>query len=294
MTDSSAKLEDWIGRRASKQDVMAPGPMAQFNAVLDYEMPQTGDNAPGPNARGPNVEVPPGGLWIYFHEHSRQSTLGPDGHSARGGFMPPVELPRRMFAGAREKFLHPIHVGEEVTRNSEILSVVPKSGRSGKLVFVTVRHEYVANGSPAVIEEQEIVYREEAKIGAPAPVPPQAPSGAQWSRTITPDPVLLFRYSAVTFNAHRIHYDRTYAQEVENYPGIIVHGTLTATYLMDLCGREQPDRKLATFSYRAVSPLFDTTPFSVHAKEAEGGGWDMWAANADGGLAMTAEATFSD
>lgn len=289
MTDSSPRLEDWIGRRTSKQDLITPGPMAQFNAVLDYDRPE-----PGPETSGPNLEVPPGGLWIYFHEHTRQSGLGPDGHTARGAFMPPVQLPRRMFAGAREKFLRPVHVGDEVTRNSEILSVVPKSGRSGELVFVTVRHEYVANGKPAVVEEQEIVYREEAKQGAPAAAPPDAPSGARWSRTITPDPVLLFRYSAITFNAHRIHYDRTYCREVENYPGIIVQGTLTATYLMDLCRREQPGRTLATFHYRAVSPLFDTAPFSIHAKEADGGGWDMWAANADGGLAMRAEATFAD
>lgn len=284
MTDSSPRLEDWIGRTASKSDLMEPGPLAQFNAVLDYESPEP----------GPKDEIPPGGLWIYFHEHTRQSGLGPDGHTARGGFMPPVQLPRRMFAGAREQFLRPIHVGDKVTRNSEILSVVPKSGRSGELVFVRVRHEYVANGSPAVIEEQEIVYREEAQKGAAPSAPPAAPSGSTWIRTITPDPVLLFRYSAVTFNAHRIHYDRTYAQEVEHYPGIIVHGTLTATYLMDLCRREQPDRALATFGYRAVSPLFDTAPFSIHAKEAEGGGWDMWAANAEGGLAMKAEATFAD
>ena len=284
MTDSSPRLEDWIGRRASTQDVITPGPMAQFNAVLDYDTPEP----------GPHDEVPPGGLWIYFHDHTRQSRLGPDGHTARGGFMPPVQLPRRMFAGAREKFLRPVHVGDEVTRNSEILSVVSKSGRSGKLVFVTVRHEYIANGTPAVIEEQDIVYREEAKEGVAAAAPPQAPTGARWSRTITPDPVLLFRYSAVTFNSHRIHYDRTYCREVENYPGIIVQGTLTATYLMDLCRRERPGRALATFNYRAVSPLFDTAPFSIHAKEAGAGGWDMWAANADGGLAMTAEATFAD
>ena len=251
MTDSSPRLEDWIGRRTSKQDVLAPGPMAQFNAVLDYDRPE-----PERGDSGPNAEVPPGGLWIYFHEHSRQSTLGPDGHSARGGFMPPVELPRRMFAGAREKFLHPIHVGDEVTRNSEILSVVPKSGRSGKLVFVTVRHEYVANGSPAVIEEQEIVYREEAKIGAPAPVPPQAPSGAQWSRTITPDPVLLFRYSALTFNNRRIHYDHPYAVEVEGYPGLVVHGPLLATLMVDLACRERPSAEIAGFRFRAIRPVF--------------------------------------
>lgn len=284
MTDSSPRLEDWISRRTSKQDMVTPGPLAQFNAVLDYETPEP----------APDAVVPPGGLWIYFHEHTRESGLGPDGHTARGGFMPPVQLPRRMFAGAREQFLKPIRVGDAVTRNSEILAVAPKSGRSGELVFVTVRHEYVTDGSPAVIEEQEIVYREEATKGAPTPAPPSAPSDAQWSRTITPDPVLLFRYSAVTFNAHRIHYDRTYAREVENYPGIIVHGTLTATYLMDLCRREQPGRRLATFNYRAVSPLFDTSSFSVNAKPGSDGGWDMWAANGDGGLAMTAEATFSD
>ncbi len=283
MVVTEPRIEDWVGRRETARDVITPGPLAQFAAVFDNETPEP----------GPETEVPPGGLWVYFLNRALQSKLGPDGHPARGGFMPPVELPRRMFAGAREEFLRPIRVGEEVTRNSEILSVVPKSGRSGALVFVTVRHEYSTDGRPCVIEEQDIVYREEAVAGAQPPAPPQAPTNAQWSRTIHPDPMLLFRYSAITFNAHRIHYDRTYAQDVEHYPGIIVHGTLTATFLMDLCRREQPGRRLGRFGFRLVSPLFDTAPFSIHARQADGDSWDMWAANRDGGLAMRAEATFA-
>ena len=280
---TEAALEDWIGRSESADDVIMGDPLARFAAMLDRE---------GPEPRS-GTNVPPGGHWLYFLTRARQSEIGADGHPERGGFMPPVALPRRMFAGARYDFRAPLRVGMEVTRTSEILSLKRKQGKSGALVFVTVRHDYVGAGGAGLTEEQDIVYRAAPQPGAPVPTPPAAPRSASWTRTIRPDPVLLFRYSALTFNGHRIHYDRDYCRDVEGYPGLVVQGPLIATFLMDLCARERPDAFLRRFTFRAVSPLFDTGPFTVNGAPGEDGGWDLWAANPGGGLAMQASAEFA-
>ena len=277
-----AHLEDWVGRQETARDVITVDPLARFEAILDHDGPEPGTGAP----------VPPGAHWLYFLNRARQSAIGADGHPERGGFMPPVALPRRMFAGARYEFRAPLRAGMDVTRTSEIVSVKSKEGKSGALVFVTVRHDYEGAQGAGLSEEQDIVYRDAPKPGAPAPTPAAAPEGASWRRTIEPDPVLLFRYSAVTFNGHRIHYDRDYCRDVEGYPGLVVHGPLIATYLMDLCARERPGVALARFSFKAVSPLFDAAPFTVNAAPGEDGGWTLWAANPDGGLAMQASAAF--
>jgi 3-methylfumaryl-CoA hydratase len=190
-----------------------------------------------------------------------------------------------MWAGGRFDFHHPLSIGDEVTKTSRVLSVEPKSGRSGQLVFVTVRHELADAEGTALSEEHDIVYRE---ITAPPSKPPPAPDAAAFSREIRPNAVLLFRYSALTFNSHRIHYDHPYVTQVEGYPGLIVHGPLIATLLLDLLRRERPDARPASFAFRAVGPLFDTTPFSVCGRPTEGG-FSLWARNPEGRLAMTAE-----
>ncbi len=273
-------LQQWVGRRESTEDDITPGPVARFEAVLDSGMPPPGTGTP----------LPPGAHWCFFLNNAPQSKIGPDGHPERGDFMPPVELPGRMFAGARYDFPGTLVVGDTVTRTSEIASVTAKSGRSGELLFVTLRHSYANADGNAMIEENDIVFRESAKPGTvQAPAKP-APDEPQWLRTIHPDPVLLFRYSAITFNSHRIHYDRTYCQNVEGYPGLVVHGPLIATLLMDLCRRENETR-LTRFEFRAMSPLFDTEPFTVNAAP-DNGGWKLWAANSDGGLSMQARAEF--
>jgi 3-methylfumaryl-CoA hydratase len=168
---------------------------------------------------------------------ARHSEIGPDGHPKRGGFLPPVPLPRRMWAGSRLTFVQPVRVGDALTRESRILDVSGKEGRTGHLVFVTVRHDYSLASGLAITEEHDIVYRDNPQPGQPAPKPTPAPTDSQFSREIVPDPVLLFRYSALTFNGHRIHYDRSYVTEVEGYPGLIVHGPLIATLLLDLLRR---------------------------------------------------------
>ena len=206
--------------------------------------------------------------------------------------MPPVPLPRRMWAGGRLEFVAPISIGDPIRRESEILSVEPKSGRTGTLVFVTVRQTVYAGAVKAVIEEQDIVYREAAKKGDPSPPGKQAPADPQWVRRVNPDPVMLFRFSALTFNGHRIHYDKDYAINEEHYAGLVVHGPLQATLLLDLCRRNSkaPIRK---FEYRAQSPMFTGSEFTVNGNlDAATSQAEVWTANAEGNYAMRGTASF--
>jgi 3-methylfumaryl-CoA hydratase len=238
----------------------------------------------------PGTPVPPLAHWLYFLPRALQSETGPDGHPKRGGFLPPVPLPRRMWAGGRLQFERDLHVGDEAERRSTITKVDAKQGRSGALVFVTVRHEVSDGKGLALAEEHDIVYRDNPVPGAPAPEPALAPTDEQFSRDIVPDPVLLFRYSALTFNGHRIHYDRPYVTEVEGYPGLIVHGPLIATLLVDLLRRQFPDARVRAFSFKAASPLFDIHPFTVCGKREPEGHVTLWARNHAGQLAMQARA----
>jgi 3-methylfumaryl-CoA hydratase len=194
-----------------------------------------------------------------------------------------------MWAGGRLHFARDLRVGDEAQRRSTILKVDAKTGRSGALVFVTVRHDYSDARGVALTEEQDIVYRDNPLPGQPAPAPAMAPVDETFSRQVTPDPVLLFRYSALTFNGHRIHYDRPYATEAEGYPGLVVHGPLIATLLVDLLRREMPGARLSSFSFKAASPLFDTHPFTVCGRPLADG-LALWARNSQGHLAMQAHA----
>jgi 3-methylfumaryl-CoA hydratase len=196
-----------------------------------------------------------------------------------------------MFAGDRVQFHRPLRVGETISRFSRIVDVNSKQGRSGPLVFVVVRHEISDSDGVAVVEEHDIVYRENPKPGEAAPAPQTPPSGSAWTREIRPDDTLLFRYSALTFNGHRIHYDRRYATEVEGYPGLVVHGPLIATLLLDLLRRNLADTNVTSLSFRAIRPLFDMAPFSVCGKVApEGKTAQLWAVDSEGWLAMDATA----
>lgn len=284
MTVDIEHLRSWIGRREESEDMAAAAPVAALAATLDRDdpRPETGD------------PVPPLGHWLYFLPVARQSRLGPDGHEKRGGFLPPVPLPRRMFAGARLTFAAPLRIGDRLKRVSTIEDVTLKEGRSGSLVFVRVGHRIAGESGGVVTDVHDIVYREDPDPNAGPPPPPKpSPTESAWNRAIHPDPVLLFRYSALTFNGHRIHFDRPYAMQTEGYPGLVVHGPLTATLLADLCRRERPDAPLTAFRFRALAPLFDTEPFTVAGMPADDESIaHLWAANAEGGLAMEAEASF--
>ncbi len=274
-------LRSWIGRTETLDDTATAAPVRALTATLDR------DDAPVQAG----TPVPPAWHWLYFLPMARQSQIGPDGHPQRGGFLPPVPLPRRMWAGSRMEFLAPLRVGQSLARASRILDVRMKEGRTGPLVFVNVRHEIRADGQLAITEEHDIVYRDMPAPGEAAPAPTPAPANAQWERRVVPDDVLLFRYSALTFNGHRIHYDRQYVTGVEGYPGLIVHGPLIATLLLDLLRRQLPDARVKTFQFRAVKPLFDIAPFVVCGRQADDKTVKLWARNEDGHLAMDATAT---
>lgn len=277
------ELRAWIGRSETIRDAINPTPVIALTATLDH----------------PSTPVETGSAlpylwhWLYFLPMHRQSEIGADGHARRGGFLPPVPLPRRMWAGSQFEFRAPIRVGDRVARTSTIDDVTVKEGRTGTLVFVKVRHEVRCNDSsdPALVEFHDIVYREAQGPNDVAPPPQAAPAQAQWKRSIVPDDVLLFRYSALTFNGHRIHYDRQYVTQVEGYPGLIVHGPLIATLLMDLLRRQMPQADVASFRFKAVRPTFDLHPFHLQGQpEADGKTIRLWACDHEGWLTMDATA----
>jgi 3-methylfumaryl-CoA hydratase len=266
----------WIGRSELAEDVAGAAPLAGLAATLDHSEPPW---RPG--------EAPPLGHWLYFLPRAPARDISEDGHPHRGGFLPPVPLPRRMWAGGEFSFTSPILVGETITRRSTIAEVTPKSGRSGEMVFVKVVHDIATPRGPALTEIHHIVYREPPRPDAPPPAVETPPDGARWERRVTPDIVLLFRFSALTFNGHRIHYDRDYCRMVEGYPGLVVHGPLTATLLMDLFLRHHPGAAVSRFRFRATLPLFDIHPFTIHGKDRPGGA-ELWALDHEGRLAMSA------
>ncbi|WP_332745410.1 FAS1-like dehydratase domain-containing protein [Hydrogenophaga sp.] len=281
MSHTTDDLRAWIGRSETVQDTVNPTPVAALTATLDHPATST----------GPGTVLPPLWHWLYFLPLHRQSDLGADGHAKRGGFLPPVPLPRRMWAGSQFAFLSPIRVGDQVARTSTIDDVSTKEGRTGKLVFVKVIHEVRCNGAtkPALVEFHDIVYRDAQQPGDVAPPPQAAPTQAAWRRQIVPDDVLLFRYSALTFNGHRIHYDRRYVTQVEGYPGLIVHGPLIATLLLDLLRREMPAAEVAGFRFKAVRPTFDLHAFHVQGEPAvDGKTVHLWASDHEGWLTMDA------
>lgn len=277
-------LSKWIGRSEMAVDRITPAPVNALAATLDREPALVADGD----------VLPPLWHWLYFLPVHRHAEIGHDGHPRRGGFLPPVSLPRRMWAGSRFEFHRPLRVGERVERVSRIDDIRGKAGRTGELVFVKVRHELHNQDGLAIVDEHDIVYRDHPDAKAPAPEPRPAPAAAAWEIPMRTDEVLLFRYSALTFNGHRIHYDWPYATGVEGYPGLVVHGPLIATLLVEHLQRRQPDARLSAYEFRAVSPLFNAAPFYVcGSPDAGSGKMRLWARGADGALCMEALATLA-
>lgn len=306
-----AHLQGWSGKSETLMDDITAAPVRGLSATLDRDDP----------APLPGTALPPLWHWLYFLPQHRQSEIGADGHARRGGFLPPVPLPRRMWAGGRLQWLqaNPLVVGDAARRISRIVSVTHKAGRTGDLVFVQVVHEVHNASGLALTEEHDIVYRAAAQAptlgtdvsslppegagasrggpsplpqpGDPVPPPVAAEQGAPWRREITPDDVLLFRYSALTFNGHRIHYDRKYVTGVEGYPGLIVHGPLIATLLVDLVRRQAPGAFIKSFNFKAVRPTFDLHPFRLNGQPSlEGKTVKLWSEDHEGWLTMQATA----
>lgn len=274
------KLAAWVGRQEVADDLLAPRRYAAAAATLDKDMAWP----------KPGTPLPPAWHWLYFTPVTTTASLAGDGHEQLGRFLPPVDLPRRMWAGGRIEFLAPVFIGAEGRRVSTVKKITQKQGKTGRLVFVLVEHQILIGDTLCIREEQDIVYRAAPVAGRPLPEPPEPPTQADFSTRITPSTNLLFRYSALTFNTHKIHLDRDYCRDVEGYPGLVVHGPLIATLLLDLMVEHRPDATVARFSFRAVSPLFDTADFTVNGKDEGAGKFSLWAANSDGRLAMTAEA----
>jgi 3-methylfumaryl-CoA hydratase len=279
----SAAAEDWsqwVGRSEQLRDTIAAGRAQALQATLD--------DAGAP--LHPGDALPPLWHWAYFWSLVPTADLGPDGHAARGGFLPPIALPRRMWAGSRVEFPRALEVGAEVRRHSTIKSVSQKSGRSGRLAFVTVEHVVSDAEGPCIVEEHDIVYREAGEKGTPLPEGEAPPAEGAWRQEVVPSPVLQFRYSALTFNSHRIHYDQPYTTQQEGYPGLIVHGPLLATLMIGQLRRALPRARATRFAFRARRPIFDTRPFTVcGAPDMPGKRADLWVVDPDGYLAMQGE-----
>ena len=275
-------LRTWVGKQNPAADELGSFPARALAAALDHaHLPEKGD------------ALPPSGHWLYFLDTPSASGTGADGHPKKGGFLPPVSLPRRMWAAGNLHIEQPLILGTPARKTSTIRSVELKEGKSGVLVFVNIEHALYQDERLCILEEQNVVYRDMPI--APAPASPNlapgevAPTNADWVKTIMPDPVLLFRFSALTYNCHRIHYDRDYAVNQEFYPALVVHGPLLATLLLDLVAANVTDKCVAKFNFRAMRPTFDNADFKLCGKRS-GDQVNLWTVDAEGFIGMTAKA----
>ena len=277
-----AILNEWLGRQESHNDQLTLFPANALAAALDHDQRFAEGDA-----------LPALWHWLYFLSYAKQSELGSDGHAHRGGFLPPVSLPRRMWAGGDLRWHRPLQLGTKVRRLSSIQSIEQKQGKSGELVFVKVLHEISDAAGVAMQEVHDIVYRGHSLPGnlgkSSSDSQPLEPS--EFSRSLVPDSVLLFRYSALTFNGHRIHYDRRYTMEDEGYAGLIVHGPLVATLLAELLREHRPDAKWLSFRFKALLPMIEGEPLKLCGKASGEGHYELWAENAHGSVTMTASAS---
>ena len=282
MSIEASRYNEWIGRSESSTDFLTLAPLRGLAATLNKEK----------LGFSPGDKIPSLWHWLYFLDPAKQSNLAIDGHAERGDFLPPIPLPGRMWAGSRFEFQKPLHAGEEIQRKSTIKSITIKEGRSGQLAFVTVCHEIGKEGEIAISEEHDIVYRNHAKPNKIAPSGNIAPVESDYSKTVVPDSILLFRYSALTFNGHRIHYDREYVTNEEGYPGLIVHGPLLATFISDLISEQVPGKNLTRFEFKAMNPVFDLNAFHVcGVNPNQNGQLELWIKDHADVLCMKASAT---
>ena len=274
-------LKQHIGRTQTAVDVLHPGPANQLRLSLNRGEPELRDGDP----------LPPSWLALYFLPRFATAELRPDGSPRDTGVIPPMALPRRMFAGERVRIHRPLTLGERVSRETTLADLSVKRGGTGTLVFATVTSRVAgSDGRVAAEDERRTVFREEVKTGErnQAPRREPAPTDVPWRCIVRPDPVLLFRFSALTFNSHRIHYDRSWAMDVEGYPGLVVHGPLTTTLLVDFARDSNPGRRITSYTTQARAPLFDTAPFELRGRPTDRG-CECWAVTPEGTVAMSCE-----
>jgi 3-methylfumaryl-CoA hydratase len=281
MTDNG--LQAWIGRTEVRTDEILGFPARAFAATLNQD-------AGEPWQHG--TPLPDLWVWLYFLPVVPTREIGSDGHPRRGGFLPPILLERRMWAGSRCVFHGALRIGDRAERTSTILRIAEKTGKTGPMAFVTVRHEISADGRIAFEEEQDIVYvamPDRPVTPEPVPLPP-----CDWQETVTVDPVLLFRFSALTFNGHRIHYDRDYATGTEKYPGLVVHGPLQALMLFEAARRHAPGRRPARFEFRGIRPMFDHGALTLNGRARADGGVDLFTGTTSGSMGLQASLQWTD
>ncbi|MFZ1828166.1 MAG: MaoC family dehydratase N-terminal domain-containing protein [Candidatus Competibacteraceae bacterium] len=274
---SDINLQDWVGKTEVVRDRIYPTPVKALALTLNDSNLEIGEGA----------HLPEIWHWLYFLPMVARSEIGSDGHPKRGGFLPPIALERRMWASGQLTFHRDLMIGDQITKTSEILKISEKEGKAGKMVFVTVKHSIRSERGVAVEEEQNIVYLPMPKAYTSAP-PNPAPENLEWKHAYPTDPVLLFRFSALTFNAHRIHYDINYATQIEKYPGLVVHGPLQALLLLESARNRNPDKKPACYEFKAVRPLFDFDQLQIGGQVRTDRGHDLYAINTDGNITMQA------
>lgn len=279
---TAGSLDNWIGQTQVSHDVLHSGPAQGLAATLNLD--------PATFAKE-GTSLPPLWNWLYFLPRAMARDVGRDGHPKRGGFLPPIELPRRMWAGSRCTFHYPLKLGDAATKTSTILKIVEKNGRAGPMIFITVGHQIVIAGVVVYNEEQDIVYMNIPATFTPPPAVPLPP--CDWTVSFEIDPVVLFRFSALTFNGHRIHYDRDYATHVENYPGLLVHGPLQAILAFDAACRANPHHQAASFTFRGIAPLFDFDRATISGHTKNGDATSVFTANGEGSICMEATTTWS-
>ena len=279
-----ASLRRHIGTKISDEDIATEAPLKAIVATFDRQEEAPGEGQP----------VPPGWQIGYFLSTAPTGSLGPDGTATGTGVLPQVPLPRRMYAGTRATYHAPLRVGDRMRRETELTDLQMREGSTGTLILTTQARRISTSRGLAITEEYDTVFREEVKPGAKSGIPKrdEPPAGLPWRRTITAGPVALFRFSALTGNPHRIHYDRPYTMEVEGYPGLVVHGPFTQACLTNFVRDNNPGRSIRTFTMRARAPLFDTSPFELVGRPTEGGAaCEVWAVTPGGTIAMQASAT---
>jgi len=286
MTIDIAPLRKEIGRKIADEDVVTEAPIKAMIATFDRP-----DKVPAPGE-----PIAPGWHLCFLHSYARRASLGTDGAAVEGGVLPKIPMPRRMYAGSTFTFDGDIRMGDKLRRELEFTDIQLRQGSTGTLIVTTQTRRIFTPRGLALTEAASTVFREEVKAGDKSGVPVRdaAPADVPWRRTIKPDPVMLFRYSAITFNPHRIHYDRTYCIETEGYPGLVVHGPFAQQCLFDLLRDSMPGRRIKTFAVRARAPLFDTAPFDVIGRPtADGKGAELWTVTPKGTIAAQATATLA-
>jgi 3-methylfumaryl-CoA hydratase len=284
MAESLERFKSYVGKSETATDVVTASAMVKFAATLGLDDP--------PLHKG--AAIPPGWYGAFFPASHRPDRMRTDGQASGGGIAPPIPLPRRRIGGTRVMFHQPLKIGDEIKRVTEIADVQVDDGPSGAMVTVIERNS-ISNGQGlAVVEERDLVMLSEARAEAAPAKPPSAPAEAAWKQVVEPNPPLLFRFSAIRFNSHRIHYDRDYVTKVEKLPGLVVQSSLVSQLMVEMCRREVPGRQLSQFDFKSWRQIYDTGKFSIAGNPPQDGrGAELWAIDSEGRVAMTATAKFS-